>query len=105
MDKKTGYLLLVAGVAVLLGSAALLLMTLYGGAQAPQLFKTEFAITLALSQGGTMNVPLPPHINTAANLSVFFITVFLLSVVGAKIGGLGVQLIKKPEPPKEAPPK
>jgi hypothetical protein len=100
MDKKIGYLLLTAAVAVLIGSAALLWMTLYGRLEAPQPFNTEASVTLALSQGGTVNVPLPPHINKAANLSVFFIGVFLLAGIGAKIGRLGVQLIHKPQPPK-----
>ncbi|MBU2573503.1 MAG: hypothetical protein KKH28_05445 [Elusimicrobia bacterium] len=105
MDKKTGYLLLAAGVAVLIGGAALVGMTLYGGLPAPRLFNAEAAVTMALSQGGTMSVPLPPHINTAANLAVFFTAVFLLAVIGAKIGRLGVHLIQKPQSLKEEPPK
>ncbi|MCX5784972.1 MAG: hypothetical protein NTX59_04740 [Elusimicrobia bacterium] len=104
MDKKTGYFLLSAGVAILIGSAVLLVMTLYGRLQAPQLFKAEASVTLALAQG-EVSVPLPPHINQVANFSVFFMAVFILAGIGAKIGRLGVQLIQKPQPPKEGSPK
>ena len=99
MDKKIGYFLLTTGTLILIGSAALLAMTLYGRLEAPQLFKAEASITMVLSQGGTVNVPLPPHINKAANLSVFFIGIVLLAGIGAKTGRLGVQLIQKPQPP------
>ena len=105
MDRKIGFALLSLGTAVLIGSAALLLLTLYGRLQAPQPFNEQASVTMALSQGGTMNVPLPPHINKAANLSVFFFGMALLSGIGAKIGRLGAQLIQRPQPPKENPPK
>ena len=100
MDKKIGYLLLTTGVAILIGSAALLGLTLYGKLSAPQPFTADAAITMALSQGNTVNVPLPPHINKAANLLVFFIGMFLMAGIGVKIGRLGLQLIQKPQPLK-----
>jgi len=102
MDKKIGYSLLAAGVALLIGSAALLGMTLYGRLQAPQPFNSEASVTLVLPQGGTLNVPLPPHINMIANLSVFFFAIVLLAGIGAKICRLGVCLIQKPQPPGAA---
>lgn len=102
MDKKIGYLLLLGGVAILVFSAALTVLTLYGGMQPPQLFRTDSALTVNTSIGGGMNVPLPPHINIAANLGVFFAAIFLLAVIGSRIGRLGVRLIHGPKPDKEA---
>ena len=105
MDKKTGFLLLAAGAAILIGSAALLLLTLYGRQPLPQPFSDQASVTMALPQGGTMNVPLPPHINKAANLSVFFFGMAILAGIGSKLGRLGAQLIQRPQPPKESPQK
>lgn len=96
--------MLLTGVAMLIGCAALLIMTLYGRIEAPQPFKSETSITLALAQGA-VSVPLPPHINQAANLSVFLMAVLILAGIGVKIGRLGVQLIQKPQPPQASSPK
>ena len=103
MDKKTGYLLILTGVTVLVISAMMVVKTLYGEMGAPQLFKSETAITLTIASG-TVNVPLPSMLNQAANLTVFFMGMFVLAGIGSKIGRLGVQLVHQPPPPKEAPP-
>ena len=105
MNIKLGYLFLTVGIAFLIASAVLLIMTLYGRLSVPQPFTAEASITMTLSQGGTVNVPLPPHINKAANLSVFFIAMFFLAGIGAKIGLLGAQLVQKAQPPKTDSPK
>lgn len=96
MDKKTGYLLLLLGCALILGSAAVLVMTFYGGLPLPDLFKFDGSITLTF-QGNPVSLPVPPHLNRAANLSAFLMFVLLLGGAGARLGRLGVSLIKAPE--------
>ena len=98
MDKKTGYLLLLLGVALILGSAGALVMTFYGGLPLPDLFKFDGNITLTL-QGTPVTLPVPPHVNRAANLSAFLMFALLLAGAGARLGRLGVSLIKAPEAP------
>ena len=104
MDKRTGYLLLALGAAFIIGAAGLLLASFYGGVGMPQPFDMTGDITITLSSNATMSIPMPPQINKAANLSVFFLLVFVLVGVGARLGGLGVKLINK-EQPKAATPK
>jgi len=99
MNKKTGYLLLLCGLGVLLASALMLWKIFYGTMQPPQAFSSESVITVAMPNGAAVNVPLPPHVNRFANLSLGFMLMFFLAVVGGKIGGLGVKLINGPAAP------
>ena len=105
MDKKTGYLLLALSVGFILGAAALMLASFYGGLPFPQPFDMTGDINFTLSNNTTMSIPMPPQINKAANLSVFFAMIFVLIGAGAKLGGLGVKLIQGNLPAKEGPPK
>ncbi len=102
MDKKIGYLLLACGVCVLLASAAMMWRVAYGTMQPPQAFDSDSMITVTLATGMAVNVPLPPHINRFANLSLAFMLMFFLAVVGGKLGALGVNLINKPGKPGDA---
>ena len=95
MDKKIGYLLLLCGVGILIGSSLLLWKIFYGEVQPPQAFVADSTISLTMPSGMVMNVPLPPHVNRLANLFLSFMLSFFLATVGAKIGGLGVGLINK----------
>ena len=98
MDKKTGYLLLLLGCALILCSAGVLVMTFYGGLPLPDLFKLDGNITLTL-QGNPVSLPVPPHLNRAANVSAFLMFVLLLAGAGARLGRLGVSLIKETAAP------
>ena len=100
MDKKTGYLLLVLGVAFIVGGAALMMMSFYGGLRFPQPFDMANDINIT-ANNAAMSIPMPPQINKAANLSVFFMMIFVLAAAGAKLGRLGIMLIQKPQPVKE----
>lgn len=102
MDRKIGYTLLWTGVAMLVFSAAPVILILLGKMQAPQVFSSETLITITTSLGGGMNVPLPPQATTAANLCAFFAAIFLLSVIGAKLGRLGIELLRGLRAEKEA---
>lgn len=93
MDKKIGYLLLLLGTALILGSVAALVMTFYGGLPLPDLLKFEGNLTLTL-QGNPVTLPVPPHLNRAANLSAFLMFVLLLAGAGSRLGRLGISLIK-----------
>lgn len=95
MDRKIGYLLLLCGVSVLLVSSVMMWKVFYGTMQPPQAFSADTAITVTLPTGAAVNVPLPPHVNRFANLSLAFMLMFFLAVVGGKIGGLGTALINK----------
>ncbi len=100
MDKKIGYLLLLLGSALILGSAGVLVLTFYGGLTMPELFKFDGTITMTL-QGNPVSMPVPPQLNQTANVSAFFMFVLLLAGAGARLGRLGVSLIKdKPIPAK-----
>ncbi|MDO8804163.1 MAG: hypothetical protein Q7R35_07020 [Elusimicrobiota bacterium] len=105
MDKKIGYLLLVCGLGLLIASAVMLWKVIYGTMEPPQAFEGDSAITLTMPTGATVNVPLPPHINRFANLSLAFLLMFFLVLIGGKIGGLGVNLINGPAVNKEPAPK
>ena len=96
MDKKIGYLLLLCGLGLLLASSVMMWKVFYGTMQPPQAFSADTAIAVTLPTGASVNVPLPPHVNRFANLSLAFMLMFFLAVVGGKIGGLGVKLINKP---------
>ena len=98
MDKKTGYLLLLLGAALILGAAGVLVMTFYGGLPLPDLFNFTGTISLTI-QGNPVQLPVPPHLNRAANLSAFVMFILLLSGAGAKLGRLGISLIKGPDAP------
>lgn len=95
MDRKTGYLLLLCGVGALIASSVMLWKVFYGTMQPPQAFTADSAITVTLPTGALVNVPLPPQINRFANLSLAFMLMFFLAVVGGKIGGLGVSLLNR----------
>lgn len=101
MEKGSGYLLLFSGAAVIIGAAALALASFYGGLPFPQPFDMAGDITVTLSNGGVMNIPMPPQINKAANLSVFFLLLFFLAAAGARLGGMGIRLLGKSPAPKE----
>jgi len=105
MDKKTGYFLLALSVACILGGAALMLASFYGGLPFPQPFDMTGDINITLPNNAVMSVPMPPQINKAANFSVFFAMIFILILAGARLGGLGVKLIQKDPPAKEGTPK
>ena len=105
MDKKTGYFLLALGVAFVLGGAALMLASFYGGLPFPQPFDMTGDISFTLSNNSVMSVPMPPQVNKAANISVFFVMVFFLAGAGVKLGGLGIKLIQKDRPVKDETPK
>ena len=98
MDKKIGYLLLLCGLGLLVASSVMLWKVFYGAMQPPQAFSADTAISVTLPTGASVNVPLPPHVNRFANLSLAFMLMFFLAVVGGKIGNLGVKLINKPPP-------
>lgn len=101
MGKSTGYLLIYSGAAVIVGAAALALASFYGGLPFPQPFDLLGDITVTLSNGGTMNIPMPPQINKAANMSVFFLLLFFLVAAGSRLGALGIRLLGKGPAPKE----
>lgn len=96
MDRKLGYLLLLCGVGVLAASSVMMWKVFYGTMQPPRAFSADTAITVTLPTGAAVNVPLPPHVNRFANLSLAFMLMFFLAVVGGKIGGLGVSLLNRP---------
>jgi hypothetical protein len=98
MDKKTGYLLLLLGCALILGSAGVLVLTFYGSLPLPDLFKLNGNITMTL-QGNPVTLPVPPQLNRAANLSAFLMFVLLLGGAGARLGRLGISLIKDKDAP------
>jgi len=101
MDKKTGYLLLALGVALILGAAGLLLASFYGGLALPHPFAMSGDLTISGPNNTAMTLPVPPQINQAANMTVFFMVVFLLVIAGARLGGLGVKLINREQPRPE----
>jgi hypothetical protein len=68
-------------------------MTFYGGLPLPDLFKLDGNITVTL-QGNPVTLPIPPHLNRAANVSAFLMFVLLLAGAGARLGRLGVSLIE-----------
>ena len=98
MDKKAGYLLLVLGVGLLLGSAFMLWKICYGLMPGPQVFDINTSITVTLPQGATASFPIPPQVNRFGNLSLAFMLMFFVAGVGGKIARLGVGLMKKPAP-------
>lgn len=95
MDRKLGYFLLLCGVGVLAASSVMMWKVFYGTMQPPRAFSADTAITVTLPTGAAVNVPLPPHVNRFANLSLAFMLMFFLAVVGGKIGGLGVSLLNR----------
>lgn len=103
MDKKTGYFLLLCGLGLLLASSVMLWKVFYGTMQPPQAFNADTAISVTLPTGASVNVPLPPHVYRFANLSLAFMLMFFLGVVGGKIGNLGVKLINKRAPRQAGP--
>jgi hypothetical protein len=105
MDKKTGYLLILLGVCILLGSVWAMAGALYGRLPLPQPMHGEPTITISLSNGGTAALPLPPQLNQAGNMGFFFMALFFIAGVGMKLGRLGVALVKKDAPEKKEEPK
>ncbi len=105
MEKGTGYLLVYGGAAVIVGGAALALASFYGGVAFPQPFDLAGDITVTLSNGATMNIPMPPQINKAANLSVFFLLLFFLLGAGTRLAGLGLKMLGKGPASKDEKPK
>jgi len=103
MGKKIGYLLLLCGLGVIIAGSVMLWRILYGSMQPPQTFNSETAVTLTLATGMVINVPLPPQINKFANLSLAFMFMFFLVVVGGRIAGVGATLINAPQPKEPAP--
>ncbi|OGR44534.1 MAG: hypothetical protein A2X35_00275 [Elusimicrobia bacterium GWA2_61_42] len=105
MDKKTGYLLLLLGAAFIAGGAGLALASFYGGLPFPEPFALAGDLNVSSPNGAAVTIPMPPQINKAANLSFFFMLVFVLMGAGARLGNLGVKLIKEPPAPKDKTPK
>lgn len=101
MEKGTGYLFLYSGAAVIVGGAALALASFYGGLAFPQPFDLAGDITVTLSNGATMNIPMPPQINKAANLSIFFLLLFFLLGAGSRLASLGLKMLGKGPAPKD----
>jgi hypothetical protein len=102
--KVAGYLLLACGLGLLAASSVMLWKTFYGGMEPPQAFGVENNITLTMASGMSVNLPMPPQVNRFANLSLAFMLMFFLAVVGGKVGNLGVKLINgpaAPPPPKQ----
>jgi len=44
---------------------------------------------------------MPPQINKAANVSVFFLLLFFLAAAGTRLGSLGLRVLGKGPAPKE----
>jgi len=105
-DRKiTGYLLLACGLGLMAASSVMLWRTFYGGMEPPQPFALESTVTLTMASGMAVNVPLPPQVNRFANLSLAFLLMFFLAVVGGKVGNLGAKLINGPGVPPAPPAK
>jgi hypothetical protein len=103
MNKKMGYLLLLAGLGLMVASAVMLWRMVYGTMLPPQALGSENNITFAMASGMTVNIPMPPQVNRLGNLSLGVMLMFFLALVGGKVGALGVNLINGPSvtpPPK-----
>lgn len=105
MDKKIGYLLLLCGLGVLLGSSVMLWRVFYGGMQPPQVFGMENTVTLTMASGMAVNVPIPPQVNRFANMSLAFMLMLFVAGVGSKVASLGAKLINGPAVQKAPPEK
>ncbi|OGR75438.1 MAG: hypothetical protein A2X32_13035 [Elusimicrobia bacterium GWC2_64_44] len=97
--KLTGYLLLACGLGLMAASSVMLWRTFYGSMEPPQTFASESTVTLTMASGMAVNLPLPPQVNRFANLSLAFMLMFFLAVVGGKVGNLGAKLINGPAAP------
>lgn len=103
MNKKIGYLLLLAGLGLMVASAVMLWRMFYGTMLPPQAMGSESNITFSMASGMTVNIPMPPQVNRFGNLSLGVMLMFFLALVGGKVGALGVKLINGPSvmpPPK-----
>jgi hypothetical protein len=96
MDKRIGYVLLFCGFSLLAAAPVMLWQMFYGAMQPPQAFVSESLLTLNMASGMAVTVPLPPHLNQAANFGLGALLMFFIAGVGGKIGSLGVRLINKP---------
>jgi len=104
-EKKTGYLLLACGLALLAAAPVLLWGMFYGFLPPPQAFLSESLVTVNMPTGMAFNVPMPPHVNRLGNLGLGALLAFIVAFAGGKIGGLGVQLLTRPPGTSPVPPR
>ena len=105
MGKKLGYALLVCGICLLTASGAMMWKVSYGTMEGPQVFAGDAPITMTMPNGASVSFPMPPQVNKFGNLSLGFLLMFFLALVGGKIANLGVKLVNGPAVHKEAAPK
>lgn len=109
-ERILGYSLLATGLVIIVIATILVLRVLAGGSRAPDVFDVE-APTISLGQLGSglalpegIELPqsapsgvkiLPDEVfNKLLNMSVFYLAMMFLASTGAKVAGIGIQLIK-----------
>ena len=98
LEKFFGIILLCAGLAVM-GFAFLLVYGVFSGVNTPpEVFKMETIGFTAAPQGNPatkISVDVDPEARKVINMALYYLFMFFVTSVGAKIAGLGVQLIKE----------
>ena len=91
MYKIFSYLLLAVGLLVIFFSLHSMYQVFAEGRQVPSLVQAD-AVQLH-TQAGSVDLPMGT-INTVANLGLFVLFMVVIAGIGAKIAGLGCQLLK-----------
>lgn len=97
-DKVIGYVLLVAGLCLIIYSAHLAYSTFTGAKSPPEIFELKdvpSVVPTDQTQMPEVNVFPPSFLNQMGNLSVYSLLIMLLMMAGGKIADLGIKMIKK----------
>ncbi len=91
MHKILSYLLLCCGILIILFALNSMYKVFITGGTVPVL--VSFADLQLKTQYGLMSLPMAP-VNTLANLMLFAVLMAFITTTGAKIAGIGCQLLK-----------
>jgi len=98
LEKLFGIILLCAGLAVIAFAFSSARDAFTDVRTPPEIFKMENLEFSAAPQGNPetkVNITLDPEVRKVINLALYYLFMFFVVLVGTKIAGLGVQLIKE----------
>ena len=99
IEKLAGYILLCVGLACILFAFSNMYGVFTGTADPPEIFKMQ-SLDLKTTPSGVsepvaVKVPLGPEIRKIADMFLYYLFMIFVVIVGSKISGLGIQLIKE----------
>lgn len=98
LQKAFGYILLMAGLICILFTVFSIHQVFTNTLEPPDIFKmNSFSFTTASDQDKPamqFTIPLKTEVRKIVNMLLFYMLMLFIVTVGAKVGSLGIQLIK-----------